>query len=111
MVSHLSETPRTADLFFCVSGQTPGGNVEAAGQSGGPHSHRGCDTRLTGGRRRVGGKLEGRQPFTGATPSPGGKVDCTGHWPSFTSFPLMHHFSVSCISLNPRIDYRLQPDL
>lgn len=66
---------RTFERFLSVSGQTPGGNVEAAGQSGGPRSHRGGDPRLAGGRRRVRGKLKGQQSFNGATPSPGGKVD------------------------------------
>lgn len=71
--------------------------MEAAGQPGGSRSHRGGDPRLPGGRRRVGGKPEGRQSLTGATPSPGGKVDHRVRWPSFTSFPLMHHIYICSI--------------
>lgn len=68
--------------------------MEAAGQSGGSLSHRGGDPRLPGGQRRFGGKPEGRKSTTGATPSPGGKVDHRVGWPSFTSFPLMHHILI-----------------
>lgn len=90
---------RTSDLFVCLSGQTPGRNVEAAGQPGGPRSHR--DPRLTRGRRRV-GKW---QCFTGATPSPGGKVDHRVCWPLFL------FFSYKASPVNQHTDYRLLPDL
>lgn len=65
----------------CVSGQTLGGNVEAAGQSGGSHRHGSGDARRARGRPRVRGNRKGQQSSATATPSPGGKVDCMVHSP------------------------------
>lgn len=81
--------------LICVSGQTPGGDVEAAGQSGGSHGHSGREARLAGGRRRrwrVRGKFEGQQSTARATPSPGGKVDCMVHF-----LPFLSTFPVHCV--------------
>lgn len=82
--------------LICVSGQTPGGDVEAAGQSGGSHGHSGREARLAGGRRRrrwrVRGKFEGQQSPARATPSPGGKVDCMVHF-----LPFLSTFPVHCV--------------
>lgn len=77
----VASSPRTSGLSFCVSGQTPGGDVEAAGQPGGPPGP-GRDPRLPGARRRVGGQLQGRQSSTGTTASPGGKGAPTGGPPT-----------------------------
>lgn len=81
--------------LFCVPGQTPGGDVEAAGQSGGSHGHSGREARLAGGRRRwrrVRRKLKGQQSPARATPSPGGKVDCMVHF-----LPFLSTLSVPCV--------------
>lgn len=88
-------------LSLCVSGQTPGGDVEAAGQSGGSHSHGSRDARLAWGRRRVGGKFKGQQSPAGAPQSPGGKVDCMVHFlPHFpTTRPVPHPWNVRLIDV------------
>lgn len=90
-------------LSLCVSGQTPGGDVEAAGQSGGSHSRRSSssirDGCLAWGRWRVGGKFKGQQSPARATPSLGGKVDCMVHF-----FPRFHTHPSFAPSLKCQID-------
>lgn len=89
--------------FLCVPGQTPGGNVEAAGQSGGSHRHSGRDPSLACGQRGIGGKYKRQQSPARATQSPGGKVDCMVHFLTFPRlFLISHHFPCSpCPFLSP----------
>lgn len=97
-------TLRRACLIHSVSisGQTPGGNVEAAGQSGGSSNHSSGDVSIAWGRWRIGGKYEGQQSPARATQSPWGKVDCTVHFLTFLQ--LFHYFHttvpVPCVLCN-----------
>lgn len=65
---------------LCIPGQTPGGNVEAAGQSRGSHSHRSRGAHLAWGQRWTRGTFDGQQSPAAATQSPGGKADCMVHF-------------------------------
>lgn len=81
---------------LCFPGQTPGGNVEATGQSGGSHvCHTNSrDVHLARGwwwRRRFRGQFKGQQSPVGAAQSArGNKADCTVQFLGF-----VHNFSLS----------------
>ena len=88
-------------LWFtlCVPGQTPGGDVEAAGQFRGSssHSHSSSNAHLAWGQRWIRGKFKGQQSPARATQSPWGEMDCMVHFLHFHKVFL----TPSLISLHP----------